>query len=80
MENNGFYSKPRYRSLENNLFFVKPGTSMDVFHEHTLSQIKLCLQHFKSEVLSTVMVYNCAFCLTIRWKIKFRNQGHKATL
>lgn len=65
---------------KNNPFFMKPGTSIDFFMIMQVSQIKLCLQHFKSEVHYTVMVYNSIFCLTIRWKIKFRKRGHKATL
>lgn len=33
MENEDFYSKP-IDFWNNNLFFMKPGTSMDVFHEY----------------------------------------------
>lgn len=80
MESNGFYSKPNIGLWKNNPFLLSQGQVWMFFMSVQVSQIKLCLQHFISEVLSMVMVYNSVFCLTVRWKIKFRNQGHKATL
>lgn len=68
MESNGFYSKTRYRHLKENSLFYEARIKYGCFHKNASLQIKLSLQHFKSEVLSMVTIYNSVFCLTIKWK------------
>lgn len=68
-----FIQNPNMDIWKKILFFMKPGSSKDVFMRMQIkhlwdSQIKLSLQHFKSEVFSMVTVYNILFCLTIKWK------------